>query len=977
MADDTLTRLLQHLRLTADAARWEGASDGELLGAYGLRREEAAFAELMRRHGPMVFGVCRRVLGNEADAEDAFQATFAALAFKAAGLRRQPVGGWLHRVAARAARKARLRATRHQTLLRRAHTLPPSEPNRDATWEEVKPILDEELNRLPERARRLLVACYLQGKTHVQAAAEVGLPAGSVAWHMNRAREQLRSALVRRGVALSAAVLAALLGGEAVRAAVPAVLLVNTRAVATAFAAGSAETVPPRVAALAKATLAGLAGTGTRLSALVALGLALAGASLFAGHAMNAGRDAPPAADRAADVRTDLHGDPLPAGAVVRLGTVRLRHGAATGGVAFHPDGKHLLTAAGGVAVLWDAATGREVRRFGNPAPPGDNDPPLAQLGATALALSADGKTVALAYRQQDGVRVWEVETGRELHLFPGEEHGSGGLALSSDGTRLASAGQDGAVTVYDLTTGKETARLNRPTKDTHRVFQPAGLTFSPDGKLLAATCAEMANLQIRGALTLWDMTTGRAVWEVRPDTREPIPVATAFSPDGKTLAWDTTDGVIVVTEAATGRELRRLEAGAPCRFAYSPDGKSLVAALTNDRAVVVWDAATGQESRRIGKVRAAPPGTGWFGHEASPSVAVSSDGKTLAATGAGNTPWLIDLATGKDVFPAAGHQSAIRSIHYSADGKTIVTRSDDGSVRRWDAATGREAGRTALPHGEVTSPLSADGSTLATGTNDGKVRLWDTATGRQVCEVSLPPQGFHQPAVSPDGTALAVIDARQRLVRVYDRAGKEVRSFAPPDAPPLLPGMPAPLNPAKPPVFSPDGQRLAVRADSRVIVYSLATGREVGRVSFPDEQAAGGVILSPDGGSLALDHQDGTVGLCDVATGRERRVFGARSKRRAGVTPTTMGAHGRPLETFGLPQPSVPVAFSPDGRLLALAHGRAVTLWDVESGKEVARREGHAGDITAVAFAPDGKSLVTGSTDTTALVWDFPAAKR
>ena len=87
MADDTLTRLLQHLRLTAESARWEAVSDGDLLGAYGLRREEAAFAELMRRHGPMVFGVCRRVLGNEADAEDAFQATFLVLVKKAATVR--------------------------------------------------------------------------------------------------------------------------------------------------------------------------------------------------------------------------------------------------------------------------------------------------------------------------------------------------------------------------------------------------------------------------------------------------------------------------------------------------------------------------------------------------------------------------------------------------------------------------------------------------------------------------------------------------------------------------------------------------------------------------------------------------------------------------------------------------------------------------------------------------------------------------
>src|SRR5262249_50379989 len=169
------------------------------------------FAELMRRHGPMVFGVCRRVLRNEADAEDAFQATFAALAHKAATLRREPVGGWLHRVAARAAGKAKAGAARRQDLFRRVHAMPRPEPEPDATWEDIKPIRAEELSRLPDRPRRLLVACHLQDKTHIQAAAEVGLPPGSVAWHLNRAREQLRHALVRRGVALSAGTLGALL----------------------------------------------------------------------------------------------------------------------------------------------------------------------------------------------------------------------------------------------------------------------------------------------------------------------------------------------------------------------------------------------------------------------------------------------------------------------------------------------------------------------------------------------------------------------------------------------------------------------------------------------------------------------------------------------------------------------------------------------------------------------------------------------
>jgi RNA polymerase sigma factor (sigma-70 family) len=990
MADDTLALFLHQLRLGADAARWEAASDGELLAAYGLRREEAAFAELLRRHGPMVLGVCRRVLGNEADAEDAFQATFAVLARKAGALRREPVGGWLHRVAARAAGRARVSATRRQALLRRARALPPREPDREATWDDVKPVLDAELSRLPDRPRRLIVACYLQGKTHARAAAELGLPVGSVDWHLGRARELLRRALVRRGVALSAGALGALMAGTAAQAGVPALLLVHARAAATAFAAGSLRAVPPRVAALANAALSAPALTAAKVAAVLALGLALAGAGLFASGALNAGPDlAPGAAGLAAgpwqpekadapEGRRDLHGDPLPAGALARLGTVRLRHSARAECVAFSADGKRLLTAAGGVAVLWDAATGREVRRFGAPAAPKDDDPTALRLGETAAALSPDGRAVALAYRQKDGVRVWDVATGRDLRRLPGEENGAAGLAFSPDGKLLASAAKDGQIALYDLATGKEAARLNRPREGAPTLFLLSGVipAFSPDGKSLAAPGPpEVVGFDLRSVLKVWDLG-GHELWTVRPGPREPAPVAAAFSPDGKALAWATYEGTVVVTEAATGRELRRLEAGGPCRFAFTPDGKGVVAVLVLDRAAVVWDVATGREVRRFGRARPVPPAGDWGIVAWPPGAAVSPDGRTLAAAAEDHTPLVIDLATGQDVFAPAGHPSAVRSIHYAADGKTIITRGDDGAVRRWDAATGREAGRTVLPPGDTAAPLSGDGGTFVTAERAGPVHVWDTASGKEVGGFRAAGEGFYPPALSADGSALALTDTRERVVRVRDRAGRELRSFELPDAPPLLPGVKAPVDPARAPVFSPDGTRLAVRADTRLVVYSLATGREVGRLSFRQGEAAGGVAFSADGRWLALDHQDGTVGLWEVATGRERHVFGTRPKAGPGKPPA-LDARGGPSEWLGAPRLSVPVAFSADGRLLALARGRAVTVWDAGTGKELARLEGHGGDVTAVAIAPDGRSLATSSKDTTALVWDVAALGR
>src|SRR5690242_2987102 len=160
-ASNPLLRVI--LQVVEDPAVRE-ASDRDLLLQFSQRREEPAFAALLRRHGPMVLDVCRGVLGNEADAEDAFQATFLILARKAASIRKAAsVGSWLHGVAHRTARKARALAAARQKKSPQP-SIPVSEPD-DLSWREARQIIHEELTRLAERYRTPLVACYLEGKT--------------------------------------------------------------------------------------------------------------------------------------------------------------------------------------------------------------------------------------------------------------------------------------------------------------------------------------------------------------------------------------------------------------------------------------------------------------------------------------------------------------------------------------------------------------------------------------------------------------------------------------------------------------------------------------------------------------------------------------------------------------------------------------------------------------------------------------------
>jgi RNA polymerase sigma factor (sigma-70 family) len=217
--------VLRHIRGMVAAEQAGHLPDGELLQRFATCHEESAFAALVRRHGPLVLGVCRRVLHDRHDAEDAFQAAFLALARHAGTVgRRGSVGGWLHRVAYHAAVKVRTRTARRQEYELRAESPPSADPLAEVSGRELMALLDEEVQRLPDEYREPLVLCYLEGKTRDQASRECGCSLGTTKRRLDRARQLLRTRLAARGVALPAALLTAALVPDAGSAAVPAKL---------------------------------------------------------------------------------------------------------------------------------------------------------------------------------------------------------------------------------------------------------------------------------------------------------------------------------------------------------------------------------------------------------------------------------------------------------------------------------------------------------------------------------------------------------------------------------------------------------------------------------------------------------------------------------------------------------------------------------------------------------------------------------
>src|SRR5262249_1843076 len=239
MATTQLNKFIQHVRLMLGRSEAEGATDAQLLELFLRKRDKTAFEALIRRHGQMVWGVCHRVLRNVHDAEDAFQATFLVLVRKAASVRspEKMLGNWLYGVAYRTALEAR-----HAVRKRRAKEAkaPPRTQEPD-TWADLRPALDHELARLPDKYRLLIVLCDLEGKTRKEAARQLGFPEGTIASRLARGRVLLARRLSRHGLSLSGGMLGVVISQNAALAGMARSLVGSTVAAAVDQAAVSAK----------------------------------------------------------------------------------------------------------------------------------------------------------------------------------------------------------------------------------------------------------------------------------------------------------------------------------------------------------------------------------------------------------------------------------------------------------------------------------------------------------------------------------------------------------------------------------------------------------------------------------------------------------------------------------------------------------------------------------------------------------------
>jgi WD40 repeat protein len=723
---------------------------------------------------------------------------------------------------------------------------------------------------------------------------------------------------------------------------------------------------------------------------------------------------------------TDRLGDPLPAGALARLGTTRMRHSSEVTFVAFGPDGKTLITAGRDNTIrLWDLTTGKEVRRFAQPKPaepkpPAKGNKPkkeqadveevMIQMmggggnrgGSPRVALTADGKILAVG--RGNVVQLYNVETGDPLRRIEGKGNGFNGLLFSPDGKTLAARGPNGSFYLWATESGKELHEIKPPPRPQNNgVFilvgggsdaNAPGMGFTPDGKTLAVAATDYNKEEQSHSIKFWDVESGKEVRRIKTANNVG---AVAVAPNGEAVAYSI-GNVLFLSEVKTGKELHQIKTpgGRITALAFTPDGKTLAVRRSNQR-VDLWDVQTGKERRHLSDAQTVQrSGGGGFAFVVSGfsvpetrGLAVSADGKRVVSA-AGSTVRLWETATGKEVTLSDGHWKSPNTLALSKDGKTVISWGSDRVVRRWEATSGKLLGAFPAPAGTTRAAFSKDGRTIALANADNTIRLHDAATGKELHKMKAHANGTSALAFSSDGKMLASRGSADNTIRLYDVAeGRELRQIAmrsarePAQGTVLIFGGGGGAQANGPGLaFSPDGKLLAAPGpDGRnsvktLVLIDVAAGKELRKIELP--QPITSLAFSPDGRTLATENPNRTITLWEVASGKKRGQLGQSPAEQPRPNNGTMdvvidldGMGG------GFTDPAGPIglAFSPDGRALAARGGDlSVRIWDVTAGKEIGQLKGHGGRVDTVAFAADGKTLASGATDTTILLWDAAA---
>ncbi len=664
----------------------------------------------------------------------------------------------------------------------------------------------------------------------------------------------------------------------------------------------------------------------------------------------------------------DRYGDPLPAGAVARLGTLRLRHASNSGlWTGFSPDAKLLVTVNNESVRFWETDRGRIVHEL----------PRRNYQSYGPIAFAPHGRWVAVV--RDRSILLLDPKIGAEigrLELPPNEAGAPVRMVVSSDGKSVAATTFE-RVFVWDC--GQEKAVPLEP-----KVAQDLGgkvptIRFSPDRKSLVGV--EWNRVR------RWDVETGKQLSEITFELPS-IPRTWQVSSDGSVLAASLRQpNAVRLVDTATGKTLRDIDGAglAPWHSDFTSDGSTLAvvwrksdaAWSASDNPILrLYEVATGELRRQW----AIPGHQAWLGF--------TPDGGTLLTGGyvAGLRLW--NAATGQSRLSFDAHDGAIRAVDFAPDSRTIVSGAEDGDIRVWDAATG--APRRVLPgHRSCVFRVVVmpDGRSVLSCGVDDVVRMQELETGREVRRfaLKLPPEAKnvsipHQIGalgLSPDGktvVCLATSSSGQRAVHDFHLWNVETGNLL------AHRGVPQQVSFQG---FAPDpkmlleyrthysgrnkvehGKAYPIVSSYEWVLRDWTSGRQL--AAFSTGNYAFRHAFAPDELLLATDVRQSRLTLRGW-----RETYGIR------VWELPTGKERVRLDAGGFGGYFDAMAFDASGRRLAVARSdRSWQVFDVVTGRELLRQSGHHERVGALCFSPDGRFLASGHTDSTILVWDVSKAR-
>ena len=560
--------------------------------------------------------------------------------------------------------------------------------------------------------------------------------------------------------------------------------------------------------------------------------------------------------------------------------------------VCYSPDGKYIASSSEDKTIkIWEVETGRELRTLS-----GHSDE------VYSVCYSPDGKYTASS--SWDSIKLWEVATGECIKTLSGNG-GAYSLCYSPDGRYVASGSWDKTIKLWDVASGEcikvfagHTDRIN-------------SVCYSPNGKYIVSGSKDKT-------IKLWEVATGECIKTLAGHTDRINSVC--YSPDGKYIVSGSEDKTIKLWEAATGECIKTLsEHTSPVyAVAYSLDGKT-VASGSLDYTIKLWEVASGNCVKTL-KAKMVVT-----------SLSYSPDGAYLASSFWDNEIKLWDIATEKCIKTFGGHTNSVSSVAYSFDGKYLATGSADG-VKLWNVTTGEHIKKL---NGQGNVVYSPDGKYIASRTSK-VVNLSEVATGECIKRFEGHTDTIYSVAYSPDGKYITS-GSEDKTIKLWKVAtGECVKTFE------------GHTDTVYSIAYSPDGKYVASGSkDETINIWEVASGKciktLIGHTSYVTS-----IAYSPNGKYIASSSLDDTIKIWKVVTGECVK---------------TLEGHTGPVEY---------VSYSRDGTYLASGSwDRTIKLWKVATGECIKTLAGHTGWVNSVCYSPDGAYLASGSMDNTIKFWN------